>query len=175
MKKSNFWVFAVSLLLAGLVVYFTYSIASWRYDSKKNEPASALVTPSVEASPVDDFIVTDYVCGKSLDKRACKIKEKYLDYDFYFCSEECKLKFAKEPLKYLPLKIKIKLKPGASPETSGEATPLPEITLEDLHPSATPTFTSTVDQGYPEDTIEVIPEDGGGTKPVPTETVENQY
>lgn len=174
MRKTKFLTFVFGLFLVGLIIYFTYSIVNWKHYSKNIKPGPSPSAVEITASP-DINSVQDYVCGMKLDKRTATFKEKYLDYEFYFCSEECRDKFSKDPLKYIPIRIKLKIKPVTPSDLpDGQtSTPLPEITLEDLNqPPATPTATSTDDQNYPDDTIEVIP--GGEDTPVPTKTVEIQ-
>jgi P-type Cu+ transporter len=60
-------------------------------------------------------IATDPVCGMMVDPHAGKPTEQFRGHTYYFCSEGCRSKFAKEPERYL--------------DSKGEPEPLPQGTL----------------------------------------------
>ena len=60
-------------------------------------------------------IATDPVCGMMVDPHAGKPTEQFRGHDYYFCSEGCRSKFAKDPERYL--------------DSKGEPEPLPVGTL----------------------------------------------
>ncbi len=60
-------------------------------------------------------IATDPVCGMMVDPHAGKPTEQFRGHDYYFCSEGCRGKFAKDPERYL--------------DSKGEPEPLPAGTL----------------------------------------------
>ncbi|MGD0329330.1 MAG: YHS domain-containing protein [Nitrososphaeria archaeon] len=43
----------------------------------------------------------DLVCGMEVDEKTSKLKSKYKDKTYYFCSSACKLKFDKSPERYV--------------------------------------------------------------------------
>ena len=49
-----------------------------------------------------DARVKDPVCGMEIEKGAAKGPVEHMGKAFYFCSEGCKEKFEKEPMKYMP-------------------------------------------------------------------------
>jgi Cu+-exporting ATPase len=60
-------------------------------------------------------IATDPVCGMMVDPHAGKPTQQFRGHDYYFCSEGCRIKFAKDPERYL--------------DSKGEPEPLPQGTL----------------------------------------------
>ncbi|MGZ8401179.1 MAG: heavy metal translocating P-type ATPase [Methyloceanibacter sp.] len=60
-------------------------------------------------------IATDPVCGMMVDPHAGKPTQKFGGHTYYFCSEGCRIKFAKDPERYL--------------DSEGEPEPLPVGTL----------------------------------------------
>jgi Cu+-exporting ATPase len=63
----------------------------------------------------DAHIATDPVCGMMVDPHAGKPTQQFRGHDYYFCSEGCRIKFAKDPERYLNKK--------------GEPEPVPQGTL----------------------------------------------
>jgi YHS domain-containing protein len=49
-----------------------------------------------------DNLVTDPVCGMQINKAYAGAEMEYAGRPYYFCLEECKTKFAADPVKYLP-------------------------------------------------------------------------
>jgi YHS domain-containing protein len=45
--------------------------------------------------------VTDPVCGMHIEPQNAAAQTTYRDQTYYFCSQECKDKFDKEPQKYI--------------------------------------------------------------------------
>ena len=43
----------------------------------------------------------DPVCGMSVDENTAPAKATYQGQTYYFCSTDCKMKFEREPEKYL--------------------------------------------------------------------------
>jgi len=43
----------------------------------------------------------DPVCGMEIEKDIAKGSVEHMGKTFFFCSEECKNKFEKEPMKYM--------------------------------------------------------------------------
>ncbi len=76
----------------------------------KKDRTSAPCTCSESA--VKEAAVTDPVCGMSVDPQAAKHRSDYEGRSYYFCSPGCKVKFEKDPKRYL--------------EPSASATPVPE-------------------------------------------------
>ncbi len=64
---------------------------------------------------IDAHMATDPVCGMIVDTHAGKPTQQFRGHIYYFCSEGCRIKFAKEPNRYLDAK--------------GEPEPLPAGTL----------------------------------------------
>ncbi len=60
-------------------------------------------------------IATDPVCGMMVDPHAGKPTQQFRGHSYYFCSEGCRIKFAKDPERYL--------------DSKGEPEPLPVGTL----------------------------------------------
>ena len=60
-------------------------------------------------------IATDPVCGMMVDPHAGKPTQQFRGHTYYFCSEGCRIKFAKDPERYL--------------DSKGEPEPLPVGTL----------------------------------------------
>jgi Cu+-exporting ATPase len=60
-------------------------------------------------------IATDPVCGMMVDPHAGKPTQQFRGHTYYFCSEGCRIKFAKDPDRYL--------------DSEGEPEPLPVGTL----------------------------------------------
>jgi Cu+-exporting ATPase len=60
-------------------------------------------------------IATDPVCGMMVDPHAGKPTQQFRGHTYYFCSEGCRIKFAKDPERYL--------------DSKGEPEPLPQGTL----------------------------------------------
>jgi Cu+-exporting ATPase len=60
-------------------------------------------------------IATDPVCGMMVDPHAGKPAQQFRGHTYYFCSEGCRIKFAKDPERYL--------------DSKGEPEPLPVGTL----------------------------------------------
>ncbi|MCB9756989.1 MAG: YHS domain-containing protein [Candidatus Omnitrophica bacterium] len=48
--------------------------------------------------------VKDPVCGMEIDKEKAKGSASHMGKSFYFCSDSCKQKFEKEPMKYMGTK-----------------------------------------------------------------------
>ena len=48
-----------------------------------------------------ETVTTDPVCGARVDEDQVEVKAEYDGQTYYFCSEECKQKFLREPTKYL--------------------------------------------------------------------------
>ena len=46
-------------------------------------------------------MATDPVCGMSVDENAAPAKAEHQGHTYYFCSTECKVKFEREPQKYV--------------------------------------------------------------------------
>jgi RND family efflux transporter MFP subunit len=70
--------------------------------------AEAVTPPSAPApaakAPVAAGVVTDPVCGMEVDEKAAVaagLKSDYRGRTYYFCSDDCKKKFDKEPGKYI--------------------------------------------------------------------------
>jgi Cu+-exporting ATPase len=61
-------------------------------------------------------IATDPVCGMMVDPHAGKPTQQFRGHTYYFCSEGCRIKFAKDPERYL--------------DSKGEPEPLPVGTLD---------------------------------------------
>ncbi len=49
-------------------------------------------------------MVTDLVCGSSIDEKDARASYKYKRQTYYFCGKECKDEFTKAPAKYLKKK-----------------------------------------------------------------------
>jgi P-type Cu+ transporter len=60
-------------------------------------------------------VATDPVCGMMVDPHAGKPTQQFRGHTYYFCSEGCRIKFAKDPERYL--------------DSKGEPEPLPQGTL----------------------------------------------
>jgi P-type Cu+ transporter len=43
----------------------------------------------------------DHVCDRNVDERTAAARYDYADDTYYFCSEECKDKFAADPEKFV--------------------------------------------------------------------------
>ena len=80
-----------------------------RYVNEKGKGAHTSCTAAHEAKTV-----TDPVCGMSVDPAAAKYKADYNGQSFYFCSAGCKVKFQREPERYLAPK-----KPAPEPLPKG--------------------------------------------------------
>jgi Cu+-exporting ATPase len=63
----------------------------------------------------ETHIATDPVCGMMVDPHAGKPTQQFRGHTYYFCSEGCRIKFAKDPERYL--------------DSKGEPEPLPVGTL----------------------------------------------
>jgi Cu+-exporting ATPase len=62
--------------------------------------APAAITAQEQTQPEK---VKDVVCGMQIDPAKAKGgKSEYKGKTYYFCSEDCKKKFDKEPAKYVP-------------------------------------------------------------------------
>ena len=64
---------------------------------------------------IETHMATDPVCGMSVDTHAGKPNFDYAGQTYYFCSDGCRIKFAKDPGRYL--------------DSGGEPEPLPQGTL----------------------------------------------
>ncbi len=42
----------------------------------------------------------DPVCGMTVDEKSAKFKSEHMGKTYYFCSQECKTSFDKNPMKY---------------------------------------------------------------------------
>lgn len=48
-----------------------------------------------------ETVTTDPVCGARVKEDQVEVKAEYDRQTYYFCSEECRNKFLREPAKYL--------------------------------------------------------------------------
>ena len=63
--------------------------------------AFVFAAPAVQAQETKQEKVKDVVCGMTIDPAKAKGgKSEYKGKTYYFCSEDCKKKFDKEPAKY---------------------------------------------------------------------------
>ena len=46
-------------------------------------------------------MVTDVVCGMTVDEKTAPAKSEYKGKMYYFCAQGCKVAFEKEPEKYI--------------------------------------------------------------------------
>lgn len=49
----------------------------------------------------EDEVVVDAVCGMRLSRSSAGASMDYRGHPYYFCSEDCRQRFAKEPMKYI--------------------------------------------------------------------------
>jgi Cu+-exporting ATPase len=144
MKKSGLWfvVIGACCILIGLVSFALINVGP--FASKKSEkPAVTPAVPTLAPLPSEapggadkDSIpiqkeYKDPVCGRYFTSDATVATSVYMGRTFYFDSLQCKKTFDESPLKYIPIKIKVKIDPGATVDES----PGPVTTIK---PSAPP-------------------------------------
>ena len=64
---------------------------------------------------IETHMATDPVCGMTVDTHVGKPTFDHAGHTYYFCSDGCRIKFAKDPGRYL--------------DSSGDSEPLPQGTL----------------------------------------------
>lgn len=146
-SKNMLIVICTAVFLAGLVIYFTLNILNIKWPSKNNDiaPAAVEVYQPIKVSepvPIKKNLVKDVVCLNLVDADKTNFYSKFLDYTFYFDSQACLNKFEEDPLKYLPGKIKVKIKMKEEPsqeivksaprEVIVKSKPRKKIEVEDL-------------------------------------------
>jgi len=144
-SKNIIIVICVAVLLAGLIIYFTLDILNIKWPSKNKNaslPAIEVYQPLKinEPAPEKKNLVKDVVCSNLVDADKTNFYSKFLDYTFYFDTQECLRKFEADPLKYLPGKIKVKIKLKeepketivSEPEVIVKSQPRKKIEVEEL-------------------------------------------
>ncbi|MCL5772992.1 MAG: YHS domain-containing protein [Firmicutes bacterium] len=125
---------AVSLAIIALGVYllagaFRTQPSSAEVIVRQTQPQSpAGVSTQPPAIPEKDP-----VCGMEVDPVNAPFKMEYSGHMFYFDRKECFDAFQKNPINYLPVKIKVKITVPSSPQTGTPS----------AAPSAEPTATKT--------------------------------
>lgn len=171
-KKENLtknWTLLVGIgiIFIGLIIYFTVDILNFKFPNKNTKsnfvPAVEIYTPTpiiAEQTPIMK-LVKDVVCKKMVDPVKSAYYAAMLDQYFYFCSKECYDKFEEDPIKYLPLKYKVKIKLKETPSSEGTYEPIPPSNVHDA-PLPEITIRPLPQQSdYPPGTIETSPESGG--------------
>ncbi|MFH1453460.1 MAG: hypothetical protein ABIH00_05725 [Armatimonadota bacterium] len=160
--KNMAVIIGVAVVLVGLILYFTLDILNIKWPSRAKDAHNAQVEIyqpiKIEKTPeVEPHMVKDVVCSNLVDANKTEYYSKFLDYTFYFDTKECLDKFDADPLKYLPGKIKVKIKLKEEPKETTvtrprviQSQPRPKIQVENV----------PIDVGdYPPGTVEVSPDD----------------
>lgn len=157
-NQSGLWfvVFGVCSIIIGLLAFALFYVGPFAGRKTENtsvqQPASSLAPLPTEspAAPGGDKLpiqneYKDLVCGRTFNADSAAASSVYLGRTFYFDSLECKKAFDANPLKYIPIKIKVKINPGETlDESPGPVTtikpsvPKQEDYWEDTSPAPAP-------------------------------------
>lgn len=142
--QSGLWfvVIGACSILIGLVAFALFYVGPFAGRKTENtsvqQPAASLApipTDSPAATGGDNLPIQneykDLVCGRTFNADSAAASSIYLGRTFYFDCLECKKAFDANPLKYIPIKIKVKINPG---ETLDES-PGPVTTIKPSVPN----------------------------------------
>lgn len=167
-SKNALIIIGAAVVLVGLILYFTIDILNIRWPSRNKDTSTAPVEiyepikVETEEPAQDKKMVKDVVCGNLVDANTTKFYSKFLDYTFYFDTEVCLKKFEEDPMKYLPGKVKVKIKLKDEPkETIVRYAPHPPIVKSQPRQKVKQIEIEDVPVGvgeYPPGTVEVAPD-----------------
>ncbi|MFH0801464.1 MAG: hypothetical protein V2A78_03635 [bacterium] len=178
MKKestpSGLWfvVMGACSILIGLVAFALFYVGP--FAEKKAEktpvpqPAASLAPLPTDAPAGADKLpiqneYKDLVCGRIFNADSAAASSVYLGRTFYFDCLECKKAFDANPLKYIPIKIKVKINPG---ETLDES-PGPVTTIK-------PSVPQQQDDYWEDTTPAPLPSPQGGEENSSPENSQNE-
>ena len=154
--QSGLWfvVMGACSILIGLVAFALIYVGPFASRKTENtsvqQPAASLVPLPTDSPAGGDNLpiqneYKDLVCGRTFNADSAAASSVYMGRTFYFDSMECKKAFDASPLKYIPIKIKVKINPGATlDESPGPVTtikpsvPKQEDYWEDTTPAPAP-------------------------------------
>lgn len=128
-------VLGISVIIISIITFLLLNCGTLSPEKtvETPSPSPSVSMPSVLPSTNIKIEVKDYVCGRMLDPSRSVATSLYMDRTFYFDTMECKKAFDESPLKYIPIKIKVKIMPGPEISVSppAEEPPLPLQTEEE--------------------------------------------
>lgn len=108
---------AISIAIIALGVYLLVGAFRAKPAAEVIIQQTLAPSPAVVSTRPPAGLEKDPVCGAEVDPANAPFKMEYAGHMFYFDKKECFDTFQKEPLKYLPVKIKVKITVPSSPQT----------------------------------------------------------
>ena len=101
LRSRTTW-FIVAMVIIGLAFAAGCSQQAPKTDAEKATPTETgqVATPTDTTKAADAQVAADPVCGMQVTKTAA-ITYDYEGTTYYFCSEQCKATFLKDPKKYV--------------------------------------------------------------------------